>query len=76
MKLYHRKRKRWLVGVEKMQLMAMMHGSYNLNGLTSTQVGNLAGNAVHNVCSVAIWLALLGSLRRAAQFTLHFACEV
>ena len=58
-KLWHRRRRRWLLGMEKMNLQAMMHNTYNSGILSDAQLSDLAGNAVNNVCFAALLVSIL-----------------
>ena len=61
-----RRRKRWMLGQEKLNLQCIMHKTYCSHGFSQSQLADLAGNAVNNLCwGVVLFsaLATLGQLR-------------
>ena len=57
-RLWHWEKRRLLLGAEKMQLQLMIEGSYRNPGLSQSQLGDLAGNAVSNACMAAVLASL------------------
>ena len=56
-KPWMRKRGRYIIGTEKMNLQGIMCGTYRRGTLTQSKLADLAGNAVHNACWAVVLLA-------------------
>ena len=52
-----RKRGRYIIGTEKMNLQGIMCGTYRRGALSQSKLADLAGNAVHNACRAVVFVA-------------------
>ena len=56
-KPWMRKRGRYIIGTEKMNLQGIMCGAYRRGALSQSKLADLVGNAVHNACRAVVLLA-------------------
>ena len=52
-----RKRGRYIIGTEKMNLQRIMCGAYRRGALSQSKLADLVGNAVQNACRAVVFVA-------------------
>ena len=75
-KPWTRKRGRYIIGTEKMNLQGIMCGTYRRGALSQSKLADLAGNAMHNACRAVVLLATYCCCAEAKHPTAPEASEV
>ena len=75
-KPWMRKRGRYIIGTEKINLQGIMCGTYRRGTLSQSKLADLAGNAVHNACRAVVLLATYCCCAEAEPPTAPEASEV